>query len=65
MKITVTVESDEGNLGDKSTVSNTRSVGVGGPHEWARAIARVSNELGELAAEQLLKRAEQDEQRRR
>lgn len=66
MKITVTVETDDGRLmGTTSTVTNTRYVAVGGPHEWTGAIKRATDELGALATAQLMQAADYDAQRQR
>lgn len=66
MKITVTVETDEIRLvGTKTSVTNTRDVAVGGPHEWSGAIKRVTDELGALATAQLMQAADYDTSRRR
>lgn len=65
MKITVIVETDESNLGDRATVSSTRNVAVGGSHEYEAVIPREAERLGRLASEQLMLAAEADKKRRR
>lgn len=66
MRVTVTVETDEASpTRTRTTVSNTRDVAVGGPHEWTGAIKRVTDELALLATGQLMETAHYDARRSR